>query len=121
MRMAAERDSIAAEYVTDFRITFDIGVPPLIEARSLGWEEATIRTFLTLLADIPDTLIARKHGMPVAKDVSSRARKALSAGPEGRAQLDRQLRTDGLNPGTTADLTAAALYVALLSGAWDTR
>ncbi|HTA74990.1 MAG TPA: triphosphoribosyl-dephospho-CoA synthase [Gemmatimonadaceae bacterium] len=116
MRMAADRDSIAAEYATDFRITFDLGLPALIEARSLGWEEATVRTFLALLAEIPDTHIARKFGSSVAADVSRSAKSVLHAGPEGRAHFDEELRSAGVNPGTTADLTAAALYVALLRG-----
>jgi triphosphoribosyl-dephospho-CoA synthase len=116
MRMAADRDSIAAEYATDFRITFEIGLPALIEAQSLGWQEATVRTFLALLAEIPDTHIARKFGSSVAADVSRRARSAVGAGPEGRAHFDEELRSAGVNPGTTADLTAAALYVALLRG-----
>jgi triphosphoribosyl-dephospho-CoA synthase len=116
MRMAADRDSIAAEYATDFRITFEIGLPALIEAQSLGWQEATVRTFLALLAEIPDTHIARKFGSSVAADVSRRARSAVGAGPEGRAHFDEELRSAGVNPGTTADLTAAALYAALLRG-----
>jgi triphosphoribosyl-dephospho-CoA synthase len=118
MRLAADRDSIATEYVTDYRITFEIGLPALMQARSEGWEEATVRTYLALLAGITDTHIRRKHGASVADQVSRDARKALDAGPQGRALFDHQLRAAGLNPGTTADLTAAALYVALLSGLW---
>jgi triphosphoribosyl-dephospho-CoA synthase len=116
MRMAADRDSIAAEYVTDFRITFDIGLPTLIAAKSHGWQAATVTTYLALLAAIPDTHIRRKFGPDVAADVSRGAKAALGAGPEGRAYFDEELRSAGVNPGTTADLTAAALYVALLRG-----
>jgi triphosphoribosyl-dephospho-CoA synthase len=121
MRMAADRDSIAAEYANDFRITFDIGLPTLIAAKSRGWEEATVGTYLALLAAIPDTHIRRKFGPDVAANVSRDAKDALGAGPQGRAYFDEELRSAGLNPGTTADLTAAALYVALLTGAWDSR
>jgi triphosphoribosyl-dephospho-CoA synthase len=112
MRMAADRDSIAAEYVSDYRITFEIGLPALIEARQQGWDEATVRTYLALLAAIPDSLIARKRGMAVAEQV--RTLTTLE-----RTRLDQQLRHDKLNPGTTADLTAASIYVALLTGAWN--
>ena len=118
MRLAAERDTIAAEYVTDYRITFEVGVPTIVDTIKHGWEEAIVRTYLTLLAEIPDTHIRRKHGASVADQVSRNAKTALSAGPEGRAQFDQELRTAGLNPGTTADLTAAAIYVALLSRLW---
>jgi triphosphoribosyl-dephospho-CoA synthase len=120
MRLAADRDSIAAEYVTDFQITFDLGAPALAAARHEGcdWDEATVRTYLALLAAIPDTHIRRKHGDSVANQVSRDAKKVLNAGPEGRALFDHELRAAGLNPGTSADLTAAALYVALLSRLW---
>lgn len=120
MRLAADRDSIAAEYATDYRITFEIGAPTLVQARHAGcdWDEATVRTYLALLAAIPDTHIRRKHGDSVADQVSRDAEKVLSAGPEGRALFDHELRAAGLNPGTSADLTAAAIYVALLSRLW---
>lgn len=113
MRLAADRDSIASEYVTDFSITFEIGVPAIVGARHEGcdWGEATVRTFLAILAAVPDTLICRKHGASIAAQVSAKAGM-------DRALLDRELRAEGYNPGTTADLTAAALYVALLSRLW---
>ncbi len=118
MRLAADRDTIASEYVTDYRITFEIGAPTLVETMQYGWEEATVRTYLTLLSEVPDTHIARRHGRPVAERVRRDAKRVLGAGPEDRIVFDRQLRADGLNPGTTADLTAAALYVGLLSRLW---
>jgi len=118
MRLAADRDTIASEYVTDYRITFEIGAPTLVDTIQYGWEEATVRTYLTLLSEVPDTLIKRKHGAGIAEEVSRNAKKVLGGGPEDRVVFDRQLRADGLNPGTTADLTAAALYVGLLSRLW---
>lgn len=115
MRLAAERDTIAAEYVDGYPVTFDVGLPAIIAARSEGldWEAATVKTFLALLAAIPDSHIARQHGHATAVAVSDRARAVVDV-----ADFDRHLRTAGLNPGTTADLTAAALFVALLTGHW---
>jgi triphosphoribosyl-dephospho-CoA synthase len=118
MRLAADRDSIASEYVTNYRITFEIGAPVILGAIEHGWEEATVRTYPTLLAEVPDSLIARKQGRSVAERVSRDARRVLGGGLEDRIVFDQALRADELNPGTTADLTAAALYVALLSGLW---
>lgn len=115
MQLAADRDTIAAEYVDGYPVTFDVGLPALVAARAEGldWEATTVKTFLALLASVPDSHIARKHGRAKALDVSRRARSAPDL-----SDFDRELRTAGLNPGTTADLTAAALYVALLSGHW---
>jgi triphosphoribosyl-dephospho-CoA synthase len=116
MRLAADRDMIAAEYVDGYPVTFDVGLPAVIAARTggLDWETTTVKTFLALLSAIPDSHIARKHGRATAVAVSARA------GTVGDIQdFDRELRTAGINPGTTADLTAAALFVAILLGHWD--
>lgn len=129
MALAAGRDAIAREYVTDFQATFDIGAPVLRRARgaALSWGDAIVETYLTLLAAAPDTHIARKVGMEEAVAVQRRARAVLDTGgvrtPAGReavARLDRELRdpANTLNPGATADLTGAAICVVLLEGRW---
>jgi len=129
MALAAERDAIAREYVTDFATTFEVGHPALRRARAagLGWSDATLETYLTLLAAAPDTHVARKLGAAAAADVQARARIVLERGgvrtPAGRdaiATLDDDLRDprNTRNPGASADLTAAALFVALLEGGW---
>lgn len=121
MIAAAGRDMVAAQYATDFHLVFEVGVPVLLEVRPM--QEAVVQAFLTLLAAAPDTLIARKLGGAEAEAVTALAGAALEAGgvltPAGRREierLDRHLRDERnrRNPGTTADLTAAALFVALL-------
>jgi triphosphoribosyl-dephospho-CoA synthase len=127
MASAAGRDSIAAEYVSDFALTFETGVPTLVAALRDGLREreAIVELHLRLLAAVPDTLIARKRGPEAAARVSAGAREALAAGgvrtAAGRRAVrgfDVSLREPGnaLNPGTTADLVAATLFVALLEG-----
>ena len=129
MRLAADRDGIAREYTTAFEVTFGTGAPSLEQARrdGLSWDEAVVETFLTLLAAAPDTHVARRAGVAAAVDVSRRARTALAAGgvrsPSGRGaieELDLWLRDsrNTSNPGTTADLTASAIFVMLLGGGW---
>ena len=130
MDLAKDRDSVAREYVTDFEITFAHGVPALRGARQagLGWLDAVTETGLTLLAEVPDTLITRKAGKEVALEVSGGARAVLAAGgvrsQTGRkalAEFDASLRDpqNSRNPGTTADLTAAATFVTLLEDGWN--
>lgn len=125
MRAAADRDSIAREYITDFEITFTIGAPTLTDClREFGDAgPAVVQTYLTILSRVPDSLIARKCGAHEAARISREAGKILAAGgvctEQGWRRLqrwDRALRKDGnrLNPGTTADLTAAALFVVML-------
>lgn len=130
MALAADRDAIAREYVTDFSLTFETGVPALIAARreGLAWTDAAVETFLALLETGPDTHIARKLGAREAELISLRAGEARAAGgtrsAAGRqalADLDRELRDarNRRNPGATADLTCAALFVVILEGGWD--
>ena len=124
MALAASWDAIAREYGSDYAITFEVGVPALAlaSAAGLGMRAAALEAFLAILAQVPDTLVARKRGDDVAREVSRRAAAvaSLTPGTPERAHallaLDASLRDPGnsLNPGTTADLTAACLFVELL-------
>jgi triphosphoribosyl-dephospho-CoA synthase len=129
MRLAAERDAVAREYATDFALTFETGVPALREARAAGlsWSDAAVETYLVLLAAVPDTHIGRKLGPAAANEVSRRAGQVLHAGGvrsvsgrEALARFDAELRDprNTRNPGTTADLTCAALFVVILEDGW---
>jgi triphosphoribosyl-dephospho-CoA synthase len=129
MRLAADRDGIAHEYATAFETTFGSGVPALDRARQdgLAWDDAVVETYLTLLAAAPDTHVTRRSGRGRSDQVSALAREAIAAGGvrsvAGRrtlAEMDATLRDDrnSANPGTTADLTAAAIFVLLLTGGW---
>jgi triphosphoribosyl-dephospho-CoA synthase len=122
MAAAAHRDTIASEYVTDHAVTFELGLPALTDALDDGLRprEAIVELALRILATVPDTLIARKRGADAAG-----ARQVLAAGgvrsAQGRSALagfDASLRREGnaLNPGTTADLVTAVLFVAALEG-----
>jgi triphosphoribosyl-dephospho-CoA synthase len=127
MAAAAHRDTIASEYVTDHAVTFELGLPALTDALDDGLRprEAIVELALRILATVPDTLIARKRGADAAGRVAAGARQVLAAGgvrsAQGRSALagfDASLRREGnaLNPGTTADLVTAVLFVAALEG-----
>lgn len=124
MRLAADRDMVARQYANGFADVFDFGVPAFLAGleRFGCVEAAIIDSQLRWLAEYPDSLIARKKGAEVAANVQQRAAEVLKLGgiatTEGRragVELDRHLRSDGnkLNPGTTADLITACLFVAL--------
>ena len=120
MAMAAGHDSIAAEYANGFATIFDSGVPMLAQAlQEFGRLEPAIRQLqLRLLAMNGDTLIARKRGAEVSRETARRAGETLANGgaeSPAYAEFDQWLRADGnaRNPGTTADLITACLYVAL--------
>ena len=87
------------------------------------------RDVLRILAALPDTHIARKLGRDAAEAVSRRARDGGGGGrraDRGRAarRSRRSTRSSGAatnarNPGTTADLTCAALFVVILEDGWN--
>ncbi|GGN21422.1 triphosphoribosyl-dephospho-CoA synthase [Halarchaeum nitratireducens] len=111
---SAPADGVAREWATDFERTFDAadslrtGTAPLPARIS--------ETFLRLLADTPDALVAARHGHDVAERVSDRAAELVDADrADVEAWADRLVEA-GINPGTTADVVAAALFVALSRG-----
>ncbi|NOZ58368.1 MAG: ATP--dephospho-CoA triphosphoribosyl transferase CitG [Euryarchaeota archaeon] len=115
-------DSVAGELVRGYPVTLGTGYPALLSAyrRTRRIRSAIVECFLRILAEVPDSLIAKKAGWDAAREVSRRARAVLEAGLE-RAELDAldaYLRSRGnlLNPGTTADLVAASVFLALLEG-----
>jgi triphosphoribosyl-dephospho-CoA synthase len=125
MGLAQEYDRIAEQYVTNFRLVLRDSAATQLAARAAGHnnvEKAIVDTQLNFLERYMDSHIIRKRGAFVAMDVKDAARQVLRAGgldtPAGRrafCTFDTSLRVDnhGRNPGTTADLIAAALFVAL--------
>lgn len=126
MALAAPRDRIAFQYVHGVADIFDRGLPLLREylARSVPLESATTALYLGLLADAPDSHVLRKFGDSVAHSVTNTARTLRTrfvdayASADARSALidwDTHLKSQGINPGTTADLTVATLFVHLLA------
>jgi triphosphoribosyl-dephospho-CoA synthase len=125
MRLAAGRDRVARQYSTCFQDVFEVGLPVFDAAVARGergmWP--TVFLYMTFLAAFPDSHVARRHGEEVAGRLRSEAevvRAALGAsGNESERigllmEYDRKLKQRGLNPGTSADLTVASLFVASL-------
>jgi triphosphoribosyl-dephospho-CoA synthase len=127
MALAATHDLIARQYANGFQEVLQDGVPALHRglAATGNLEGAIIACQLHLLHLYPDSLIVRKCGEALAEEASRRAAAVINAGwPQSEAgqaaigELDKWLRADGhrRNPGTTADLVAASLFVALREG-----
>ncbi len=122
--LSSQWDMLAYELTRSMPITFDIGYPTFMGVKeSDGINKATVQTFLTILSIYSDTLIARKYGVEEAQKVSEEANLIISEGgiltDNGREMIDKfddDLMEKDLNPGTTADLTASSVMVALLDG-----
>jgi triphosphoribosyl-dephospho-CoA synthase len=127
MRLATDRDMVARQYTNDFADVFAIAAFGIERGLSLGWplETAIVHAHVRQMALSADSLIQRKCGMAIAKESSDRAAPVLNAGfpddtgyQHALAKFDHWLRSDGhrRNPGTTADLIAAGLFVLLREG-----
>lgn len=126
-RISAGWDDISKEWITGMKITFEVGYPTFVKVYddSKDVNIATVHTFLEILSNYPDSLIQRKMNREKAVEVSEKVAKILEEGgllkETGKTmcwKLDEELsRFQGkLNPGTTADLTASSIFVALLEG-----
>jgi triphosphoribosyl-dephospho-CoA synthase len=133
MALAADRDSIARQYANGFAELFEIAlaalpagwVPPMaVDAQALdsATTAAVQGLYLALLSHQADSHIVRKHGVAVAQTVM-RSAQALRAQAQAGAVLDAlpafaawdaELKAAGINPGTSADFTVAALLLAAL-------
>jgi triphosphoribosyl-dephospho-CoA synthase len=127
MRLAADRDLVARQYTNGFADVLDGSAASIADGLSRGWplSAAIVFAHVRQLATHADSLIGRKCGpqtasqsRDLAKSVLDRGRPGEAAYEQALAELDAWLRADGhrRNPGTTADLVAAGLFVLLREG-----
>ena len=114
MHHSAKNDMVAREWVTGFPLTRRAA--DLLKSFGPG-RDAIVQMFLTLLATEPDTFIVKKHGREVAERVISKAGLVLS-GSLSPETFDAECISKGINPGSIADITIAAIYIALSEG-WE--
>jgi triphosphoribosyl-dephospho-CoA synthase len=145
MALAADRDSIARQYVNNFADVFEgakhlsawragsvsdqNSLSPVSTSATNGesllrlltlparLEESIIHLHLWFLAQFPDSLVVRKRGPADGQELQSLAQKVL-ADPAQLPKLDTWFAAafPHRNPGTTADLVCASLFVALRAG-----
>jgi triphosphoribosyl-dephospho-CoA synthase len=125
MRVAADRDRIAWNYVNGLDDVLGFGQERL-HALALAGLQPTWRTtglYLGFLARNPDSHVVRKHGQGAAMALQRRAvalqRRFAGTIPTAllRDELlawDAELKSDRINPGTSADLTVATLFARYL-------
>ncbi|EMA38999.1 triphosphoribosyl-dephospho-CoA synthase [Halococcus hamelinensis] len=110
---SVERDGLAREWVSRFPRSFETA--ERIESGDGPVPDRAARAYLELLASEPDTFVATAHDEATAREVCEAAR-AVRRGETSPETLADQLVAAGVNPGTTADLVAAGLFVALERG-----
>ena len=121
MREAAGRDRIARQFASGYEDVFGVGIPAARRAvaQKVEAEQAVLEIYLAFLAGFPDSHIARKWGEPVAQAVCVEAEQWRNRlwDARGTAQAhavlqdaDARLKSRGINPGTSADLTVATWF-----------
>ena len=141
MKVSSKWDNVAKEWTTGMEICFETGYPTLLKVykETHDINTATVHTFLTILSTFPDTFIARKVGtketpyIEKAVEIGTKKIKWITEtaehvlkigglmtelGRKATYDFDRTLQSaEGeYNPGTSADLTANSLMIALLCG-----
>lgn len=125
MQLACNKDRIALQYVSDYKDIFDLGVLSYTHAFN-RWQKkswAVVAVYVDLLCQFSDSHIERKFGSRYSARVKQmmlqlRDRLNITDDPEQVKpllyQMDTELKSHGLNPGTSADLTVTTVLTVFL-------
>lgn len=117
MHLSKNHDLIASEWSNNYNRSFHLADMLKEKVPEQGINVGVVRTYLTALAEMPDSLVQAKFGLSTAAQVSSSAKNALEDTTlESARELDIKLLADDVNPGSTADLIASSLFISLLNG-----
>lgn len=125
MRIASDKDRIAFQYSSDYKDIFDFGILRY-NSRLKQWgfnQWAAVAVYVGLLSQFPDSHIVRKYGdrysslvagkMVLLDEELDKAEDPKQLEPM-LLRIDQEFKSQGINPGTTADLTVATVLAALL-------
>ncbi|MCZ0860040.1 MAG: triphosphoribosyl-dephospho-CoA synthase [Methanocorpusculum sp.] len=116
MEYSAPHDMVAREWTNGFALTRRAA--DLLIAQNSGVHTIPAM-FLALMAEYPDTFIAKKFDAKTAEAVMYQAREVLD-GKRSLAAFDGECIKAGINPGSLADICIAGIFTALLEGwKWD--
>lgn len=121
-KISEKYDKISYELINGLPVISEIGYPTYCKyEEEFSKNDVTLEVYLKLLSEVPDTLITRKYGENISQKISKRAKNILKdtqiATEERYKELkkfDEYLINKKYNPGTTADFTAASLFVGLV-------
>lgn len=115
MELSSKNDMIAREWVDGFKRSFKAADKIFTKRRAGTMNDAIVLSYLELLAEEPDTFIVKKYDMDKALYVQGLAIDVLERRMTLR-ELSHRLYVEKINPGSTADLIIAGLFIALLNG-----
>ena len=122
LQMSSKYDMISYELTNKLPVIFNIGFPSYSELScEYPLNDSAIECYLRILSTTKDTLISRKYGDEIAEDISQKAQEILESTDIQTSQrldalnkFDEYLHENKYNPGTTADFTAASIFVSLV-------
>ncbi len=125
MEIAQNKDRIAKQYVTYYKDIFNFSILRYNDGlNSFGNQEwAAVFVFTGLLSKFPDSHIERKYGNEhsgwvLKKIIAVDDALINTQDPEQLVpmlhEVDREFKEKGINPGTTADLTVATVFVVMM-------
>lgn len=125
MKIAADKDRIALQYLTDYKDIFNFSIlrynGSLNRWGDRNWAAASV--YVDMLSQFPDSHIERKYGDQYSEMVATKMAQlseelSKTDNPEQLEplffSLDQEFKLYGLNPGTTADMTVATVLTAYL-------
>ena len=125
MRLASFRDRIALQFVTNYQDIFDFAMPIYYNANKKWCKQdwSALVVFVSLLCRFPDSHVERKYGsqyngmialkMTQLSDELSKVDRPELTLPLLHS-IDSEFKSQGLNPGTMADLTVATVFTVFL-------
>ena len=125
LKISAPWDMLAREMTSDMPAVFEIGYPTYHELKEgKSQNHSCLLTFLTIRSHVPDTLISRKYGYGEELKISLMTKDLLKMKysddfMDRVAEVDDYLFKNKYNPGTTADLTAASIFVSYLKSNFE--
>ncbi len=125
MRLASLRDRIALQFVSNYQDIFDFALPIYYNANKKWCKQdwSALAVYVSLLCRFPDSHIERKYGSQhnrmIAKKMAQLSDELSKVErPELTLTLlhtiDKEFKSQGLNPGTMADLTVATVFTVFL-------
>lgn len=125
MKIAANKDRIALQYTNNYKDIFNFTILRYNEAiekwDDLNW--AAVAVYSALLSKYPDSHIERKHGCQYTQMVQEQmllVNNALLSASKPQQhekmlyEIDKMFKNANINPGTTADMTVATVFVFLV-------
>jgi triphosphoribosyl-dephospho-CoA synthase len=121
MEISSSYDMIAEEWTHGFTKTFECATSIRDKVKKHVINDAVVLTFMEILSSNKDTFIQTKFDSKKAEEVSKRAKEIMKEGNIDNIRdeihsFDEELLREGVNPGSTADIIIAGLFVSLFEG-----